>query len=121
MPSRTAGINVEDGMLVLRIENEEFTRGGSGSVRFTLENTGEAEIEITTATNNGASSSNQIIFYLLDADGNVLSTKAFHQALGTGLVTLSNGNTVARIEANETFASDVTGMTIPAMSAAFQK
>jgi hypothetical protein len=52
---RSADIEVDDGMLVLQILNEEFTRAASGRVRFTLENTGEAEIEIITARNSGKS------------------------------------------------------------------
>jgi len=38
---------VAEGMLVLQILNEEFIRGGTGTVRFSLENTGEEEIEVT--------------------------------------------------------------------------
>jgi len=63
---RSSEIEVGDGMLVLQILNEEFIRGGTGTVRFTLENTGVEEIEITTARNSGSSASNEVIYYLMD-------------------------------------------------------
>ena len=111
---RSDAIEVDDGMLVLQILNEEFTRAASGRVRFTLENTGEAEIEIITALNSGKSPSDQITFYLVDEDDNVLTSKSFKQAVGDKIVTLSNRNTVARIGAGETFTSDFITMTVPA-------
>ena len=111
---RSGDIEVDDGMLVLQILNEEFTRAASGRVRFTLENTGEAEIEIITARNSGKSPSDQITFYLVDEDDNVLTSKSFKQAVGDKIVTLSNRNTVARIGAGETFTSDFITMTVPA-------
>jgi hypothetical protein len=40
-------------MLSLQLGNEEFVRGVSGSVWFRLENSGQEEIEIITATNAG--------------------------------------------------------------------
>jgi hypothetical protein len=111
---RTSQVEVADGMLVLRILNDEFTRGGSGSVRFTLENTGQAEIEIITAKNSGSLSSDEITYYLLDEDENVISTMDFKQVFGEDVITLSNGNTVARIPAGETFTSDAIDIPVPA-------
>ncbi|CAB1059485.1 diguanylate cyclase/phosphodiesterase (GGDEF & EAL domains) with PAS/PAC sensor(s), partial [Olavius sp. associated proteobacterium Delta 1] len=111
---RISEIEVGDGTLVLQLLNEEFTRGASGSVQFALQNSGEAEIEIVTARNSGSSASNQITFYLLDEDENVLTSFAFKQNLGNKIVTLSNGNTVARIPAGETFASDAASIPVPA-------
>jgi RHS repeat-associated protein len=112
--ARSGDIEVDDGMLVLQILNEEFTRAASGRVRFTLENTGEAEIEVITAQNSGKSPSGQIIFYLVDGDDNVLTTQAFKQTVGDQVVTLSNRNSVARIGAGETFTSDFITMAVPA-------
>ena len=111
---RSGDIEVGDGMLVLQILNEEFTRAASGRVRFTLENTGEAEIEIISALNSGTSPSAQITFYLVDEDDNILTSKAFQQAVGDNIVTLSNRNSVARIGAGETFTSDFMTMAVPA-------
>ncbi|MEX1347818.1 MAG: right-handed parallel beta-helix repeat-containing protein, partial [Desulfobacterales bacterium] len=111
---RSNYIEVDDGMLVLQILNEEFTRAASGRVRFTLENTGEADIEIITARNSGTSPSDQIIFYLVDEDDNVLTSKAFTQTVGDKIVTLSNRNTVARIGVGQTFTSDFITLPVPA-------
>jgi len=111
---RNGFIEISDGTLVLQISNEEFIRAASGKVQFSLENIGEAEIEIVTAKNSGNSASDQVIFYLEDEDGNVLTTKAFKQATGDKLVTLSNKNTVARIAAGESFTSDLISMPVPA-------
>ncbi|MCP4527903.1 MAG: hypothetical protein GY833_18610, partial [Aestuariibacter sp.] len=111
---RTSEIEVADGMLVLRILNEEFTRGGAGKVKFTLENTGAEEIEIITARNSGKSASNQITFYLMDEDENTITASSFKQSVGDSLVTLSNKNTVARIPAGDTFTSDWMTLPVPA-------
>jgi RHS repeat-associated protein len=110
---RSSGIGVIDGMLVLQIENEELVRGGVGKVRFTLENTGEEEIEVTLAGGNGQYASNEVAFYLLDKDENVLSTLSFKQALGAGVVTPANGNSVARIPAGGFFTSDTVDLPVP--------
>ena len=111
---RTNDIEVGDGMLVVQILNEEFTRGASGSVWFTLENTGEEEIDVITARNSGNAASDEITFYLLDQDDNVLSSMPFQQALGAGVLTLANGNTVARIPAGSTFTSAAMDIPVPA-------
>ncbi|MEJ2048149.1 MAG: hypothetical protein P8X92_10170, partial [Dehalococcoidia bacterium] len=111
---RFSDIAVGDGMLGLGILNEEFTRGATGSVSFTLENTGGEEIEILTARNSGSYASNEIYFYLLNEDGDVLATQPFKQTHGTMLVTLANKNTVARIPANQTFTSDPITIPVPA-------
>ncbi|HDH12596.1 MAG TPA: RHS repeat protein [Nitrospirae bacterium] len=107
-------LNVSDDMPVLEILNEEFIRGGTGEVRFSLNNTSETEIEIVTA--RGSQSSDEITFYLLDTDGNVLSTVPVKQNLGEGTVTLSNGKTVARIPAGGVFTSDITELPVPGSS-----
>ena len=111
--SRTGTIEVTDGMLILQILNEELIRGLTGKVRFTLENTGEEEIEIVTATGSGSSASNEISFQMLDSDGNVLVTVPFRQNLGTQIVTLANGNTVARIPAASIFTSAQIDLPVP--------
>jgi len=113
---RSTEIEVNDGMLVIGILNEEFVRGGAGTVRFTLENTGEEEIEIVTTTGSGSSPSNEITFYLLDPDGNVLSSTPFKQNLGEGIVTLANGNTVARISPESVFTSEPLEIPVPISS-----
>jgi len=110
---RNGWIDVSDRLMVADIANEEFTRGVSGKVHFTLENTGDAEVEIVTARNNGSKSSNEITFYLIDEDGNVIATAPFKQATGDSIVTLPDGRTVARIPAGETFTSAPIAIPIP--------
>jgi RHS repeat-associated protein len=111
---RSTEIAVMDGMLVLQIANETFTRGATGKVWFTLENTGAEEIEITLARNAGTQASDEVSFSLLNADNNVLTTQAFKQTLGAMVVTLANNNTVARIPAGGKFTSAPILLTIPA-------
>ena len=111
--SRSGMIEATDGTLILQILNGELTRGLAGKVQFTLENTGEEEIEIVTATGSGSSASHEITFQLLDADGNTLSTVPFRQNLGTQIVTLANGNTVARISAGSIFTSVPVDLPVP--------
>ncbi|MDO8933222.1 MAG: hypothetical protein Q7U97_12570, partial [Rhodocyclaceae bacterium] len=112
------GTQVEIGNDVLGLEllNEEFVRGGAGKVQFTLTNTTQTDIEIITATGSGSSASNEITFYLMDTDGNVLSTTAYKQNLGEGIVTLSNGVTVARIPAGGSFTSQPVELAVPSSS-----
>ncbi len=107
-----AEIRVLEGMPVLQILNEEFTRGGSGAVRFTLENTGEADLEIITALAGGYAS-DQIRFYLTDRDDNVLSSVPFNQRLGGDAVTLPNGNTIVRIAPGAVFTSEPAELSVP--------
>ncbi|MBW1790545.1 MAG: hypothetical protein JRK53_28745, partial [Deltaproteobacteria bacterium] len=111
---RTSEIEVGHGMMVMRICNEEFTRGGTGTVWFTLENTGEAEIEIVTARSWGNAPSDEMTFFLEDADGNVLSTADVKQGIGEDIVTLSNGKSVARIPAGDIFTSAPMAIFVPA-------
>ncbi len=105
-------VQVRDGMLIAGILNEEFTRGGTGEVRFTLENTGQESIEIITANSGG--SSDEIRFRLLDEDGNVSSTAAFVQKTGLAVTTLPNGDTVAKIDPGDIFTSDAVQIQVPA-------
>ncbi|MCK5437843.1 MAG: hypothetical protein KAI90_07495, partial [Desulfobulbaceae bacterium] len=110
---KTSEIEVLDGMMILQIQNNEFTRGATGSVRFTLENPGDEEIEIVTATNSGNSASNEITWKLLDSDNNVLSFARFHQNIGTYIVAIPDGRTVARIPAGAIFTSEYTDIPVP--------
>lgn len=111
--ARDQSIDVIDGSLVVGIATEEFTRGGSGKVRLTVENTSEVDIELLTATANGDSTSTELRFKLLDGDGNVLATQAFKQSLGASVVTLTNGLTVARIPAGASYVSDLFSLNVP--------
>ncbi|MFZ1983256.1 MAG: Ig-like domain-containing protein, partial [Desulfatitalea sp.] len=111
---RHGEIQVGEGMLALQIYNEELIRGGSGKVWFTLQNTGEADIEIVTALNHGNKASDEAVFTLLDGDDNVLSTLPMQQGLGASVVTLSNGKTVARIAAGAIFESAPVQIPVPA-------
>ncbi|MEK7414105.1 MAG: hypothetical protein AAB263_12395, partial [Planctomycetota bacterium] len=109
---RAQDITAQDGALVLTVAPENLTRGATGKVRFTLENTSDVETEILTATQSGNSASTDIRYKLLDKDGNVLATQAFKQALGS-VITLSNGQTVARLVAGASFTSDPIDLAIP--------
>ncbi len=111
---RQGYVDVGEGMLTLQIFNEEFVRGGTGKVWFTLENTGDEEIEIITALNSGNSDSTGVIFTLLDEDENTIAVKSFRQAVGDGVVTLSDSSTVARIDAGDVFTSQAIDMDVPA-------
>jgi RHS repeat-associated protein len=113
---RSSDIAATDDALALGILNEELLKGGAGKVRFTLQNTGEEEIEIVTATGSGASDSNEIAFQLLDGEGNVLSTKSYRQSLGENVITLSSGVTVARIPAGSVFTSEPVELSVPSAS-----
>ena len=90
-----------------------FVRGGTGQVRFTLENTGEENIEVITALSQGTRVSSDIRFKLLDTDNNVLSVGRVKQSVGDSVLTLSSGPTIARIPAGETFTSAPVTLSVP--------
>ncbi len=106
-------ISVGIGMLQLSFTNNEFVRGGTGQIAFTLENTGDEEIEIVTAESDG-SASLDITLYLSDEDGNILSTGTYTQVLGSSVVKLANGRTVARIASGDRFESQAMAIDVPA-------
>lgn len=109
---RTSSVAVQDGALVLTVSPESLTRGSTGKVRFTLENTSDVEIELLTASNSGSTASSDIRYQLLDKDGNVLTAQPFKQSLGN-VVTISTGQTVARIPARGSFTSDAMDLSVP--------
>ena len=109
---QSSQVNVGNGMLLLGIVNQQFTRGGTGQVQFTLQNTGEEEIEIVTMS-AGNQSSSDVSFSLLDKDGNVLSSQTYTQNLGEFIENLSGGNSVAVIEPGQTFTSNPVTMDVP--------
>jgi hypothetical protein len=112
--NRTANAAVTDGNLVVGISPESFTRGGVGKIRLTIENTSEVDVDLLTASNNGNDASPELRFKLLDRDGNVLATQAYKQVLGANVLTLANGQTVARIASGASYTSDVFNINVPA-------
>jgi fibronectin type 3 domain-containing protein len=114
--ARDQALDVTDGALVVGMATDEFTRGGTGKLKLTIENTGDIDIELLTATNNGSGDSTELRFKILDADGNVLATQPYKQALGASVVTLTNGQTVARIPAGANYVSDVFELNVPEAS-----
>ena len=109
-------IDVTEGSLVVGMSTYDFTRGATGKLKLTIENTTETEIELLTATQNGQGDSTELRFKILDADGNVLATQPYKQVLGANVVSLSNGQTVARISAGARYVSDEFTLNVPASS-----
>ncbi len=107
-----AEIEAGTGMLLLTFTNDELVRGTQGEIVFTLENTGDEQIEIITAQSNGRPSAD-ITLYLSDKDGNVLSTGTYTQVYGSNVVNLYNGGTIARINPGETFESQPMAIAVP--------
>lgn len=107
---------VGDGTLVVGIATEDFTRGGVGKVRLTIENTTDVEVELLTAKSNGQGDSDELRFKLLDSDGNVLASQPYKQVFGANVITLANGLTVARIAPGAAYTSDPFNVNVPASS-----
>ena len=105
-------IAVGDNALTISLSTEDFTRGAVGKVRFTLENNSDVETELLLAKSNGNQPSPEIRLIIEDLEGNTLSTQAIKQ-FGGGAITTTNGNTVARIGAGETFTSEQIAIAIP--------
>ncbi|MBB2758147.1 UNVERIFIED_ORG: fibronectin type 3 domain-containing protein [Xanthomonas campestris] len=106
-------VNAVDSALVVGLETERFVRGATGKVRLTVENTSEVQIELLTARNNGRSPSSELSLKLLDNDGNLLASNAYQQVTGVGVITLANGDTVARIAPGQRYVSDAFEMALP--------
>ncbi|MEH0019208.1 MAG: right-handed parallel beta-helix repeat-containing protein [Desulfobacter sp.] len=111
---RTVQAEVSDSLMPLQVLTEEFIRGGTGKVWFTLNNTGAADVEIATAENSNKQPSADIRYHLEDEDGNVLFSQSFEQILGDNIVTLSNRRTVARIPSGSMFTSTPMDLFVPA-------
>lgn len=114
--SRNESVSVTDSGIVVGMATDEFTRGATGRVRLTIENTSEVDVELMTATNNGNNDSSELRFKIVDGDGNVLATQAYKQGVGANVITLTNGLTVARIPAGESYTSDYFNVNVPASS-----
>ncbi|WP_265303018.1 Ig-like domain-containing protein [Verminephrobacter eiseniae] len=109
-------VDVTEGAMVVGLSTEEFTRGATGKLRITVENRTEVDVELLTATNHGADASSELRLKILDVDGNLLATQAYRQPFGANVVTLSNGQTVARIAAGSNHVSDVFLLNVPLAS-----
>lgn len=111
---RSQSVEVSDAALAIGLATENFTRGATGLVRITVENTSEVDVEILTARANGSQDSNEIRFKLFDADDNLLAAQAYRQVFGAGVVTLPSGETVARIPAGQSYTSEAFSLKVPA-------
>ena len=109
-------VDVIGSALVVGLDAENFVRGASGKVRLSVENTSDVEVELLTARNSGSQASNELRLKLLDMDGNLLGTTPYQQATGAGVVTLSTGQTVARIAPGQRYLSDAFVMAVPSTS-----
>jgi hypothetical protein len=94
---QTGTVAVAEGQTVVNVLGSGLVRGGTASVQFSLLNTGLEELEVRTATAQGAAASPDVRFALLDADGHVLSSVPLRSALGAGTVNLANGDSVLRV------------------------
>lgn len=114
--ARNQVVDVTDSGLVVGMSTDEFTRGATGKIKLNIENTSDVDIELLTATNNGGGDSSELRFKILDADGNVLATQPYKQVFGANVVTVINGQTVARIPAGSSYVSDVFALNVPSSS-----
>ena len=106
-------VAVFDGKYVMSVTSTDPVRGGSAEVQFKLLNTSSEEIELLTANGFGAETSSQVRFKLIDEAGNTLSSKPLKMTSGVGIVTLPQGQTVARIPAGQEFTSGPVTLPIP--------
>ena len=111
---RNHEINTAPAGLAVGIAVQDFVRGGQGQAQFSIANTSEVEIELITARNDGNAPSDQVLFKLLDSDENVLATQGLRQFLGSRVITLASGTTVARVMPGELFISDWVDIDVPA-------
>jgi fibronectin type 3 domain-containing protein len=106
-------VQVVNSALLVTIETETFTYGATGRARLVLTNTSDVVTEVITAKSNGALPSNEVQFVLTDSESNVHSVASLRQFTGSSVITLSNGDTVARIQPQEVFTSAWVDMPVP--------
>ena len=109
----SSDIAVTDDTYAVDLLNGKFTRGGTGDVQLVFHNTSIQEIELITAKGSGSLPSDEISFQLTDTDGNVLSSAPLKQGTGEGVLALPNGTVVARMQANGSYTSAVTKLSVP--------
>jgi len=102
---------VGNASLSVQISTDPFTRGATGKAYFTLKNTSSEQLEIITARSGSASP--DIRFLLYDNDNNLLSTVYLSDPVGDKLVSLANGDIVARLESGESYSSDAVELQVP--------
>jgi len=96
---RSETITAGENTLLAQVLADEFTRGGTGSVRLRLENPSAVATELVTARSNGSQASSEMRLVLEDLQGNVLATQPIKASVGNGLITVRDGRTVARVGA----------------------
>lgn len=109
-------VSVVDSALVVGLESENFVRGASGKVRLSVENTSDVQVELLTARGNGQQPSNELRLKLVDKDGNLMASVPYQQGTGAGVITLANGETVARIAPGQRYVSDTFLMPVPVVA-----
>ncbi|MBB5321856.1 fibronectin type III domain-containing protein [Marinobacter oulmenensis] len=109
---QTEEIQVGQSGLIATLEPEDFVRGATGKVRLVLENPSDVETEVLMARSSGKRASNELRLILKDPDGNTLSEQAVKQGTGD-VITLSNGQTVARIPPHDTYQSQFLEVPVP--------
>lgn len=103
---RTELLEAVPGGLVAGIIPDDFVRGAFGRVRFTLENSGGADVEIVTAQE---SASKEINLSLFDRYGNILSRVPYDE----GIYSVATGFRAKTIPAGTVFTSEPVDLPIP--------
>jgi hypothetical protein len=110
---QSSEINTGDAAIIATLTTEDFTRGATGLARIRVENTSDVEIEIVTAQQSGQSESTEARLLLVDEDENVLSIARIQQSVGSNVLTLANGTSVARIPAGAVWESVAITVNVP--------
>jgi RHS repeat-associated protein len=115
---RSAHVTVAEGALTVELIPGEFTRGGTGKVRFKLTNPGSQPIEFKSAIGQGAQSSDEVRIKVSDTSGALLSATSLKLVLGDDVVALPGGVTVVRVAAGSTYTSPDISVPVPATAPA---
>ncbi|MFC3149440.1 Ig-like domain-containing protein [Litoribrevibacter euphylliae] len=94
----------EDAFLI-ELKTKDFTKGGTGQVKFSIRNHTDVEVELLTAQNNGKDASSEARFVIEDLEGNILLKQPLHMVVGN-VINTANGYTVVRVPASETYESE---------------
>jgi len=111
---RSDSITAGENTLLVQVLADEFTRGGTGSVRLRLENSSPVATELVTALGSGSQPSSEMRLVLEDLQGNVLASEPIKASVGNGLITVRDGRTVARVGARDVLETGPFSLTVPA-------
>jgi len=111
--ARQQSLPVGTNGLLVELVPDEWVAGAKGNVRLRLTNPTAVPTELITAQGNGTQPSAETRLILEDLQGNILTSEPLKASVGTALVTVRDGRTVARVGGLETVEAGPFSLLVP--------